>query len=292
MNIKEKTAGLSVISNTLLIVLKLISGIISGSLSILSEAIHSLMDLLAAVIAYFSVKISDTPPDKEHPYGHGKFENISGVVEGLLILIASFWIIFEAIQNIIQNKKIESKSIGWGIVVMTISSIVNIIVSRRLYKVAKTTHSIALEADALHLKLDVYTSIGVAVGLLIIWFSDFLFKIHLSILDPVIAILVALMIFREAFILIRKAFSPLVDIGFSNEEIEHVKQIIEKHNLKYHNLRTRIAGNYRFIDFHLEFEHQTSLLEAQQTRKIIKSELQKAFEKTDVTIQTDTVNHL
>jgi len=290
MNIKEKTAGLSVISNTLLIILKLISGIISGSVSILSEAIHSLMDLLAAVIAYFSVKISDTPPDKEHPYGHGKFENISGVVEGLLILIASFWIISEAIQNIIHHKSINS--VSWGIVVMTISSIVNIIVSRRLYKVAKTTHSIALEADALHLKLDVYTSIGVAVGLLIIWLSDFLFKINLSILDPVIAILVALMIFREAFILIRKAFSPLVDIGFSNEEIEHVKQIIEKHNLKYHNLRTRIAGNYRFIDFHLEFEHHISLLEAQQTRKIIKSELQKAFEKTDVTIQTDTVNHL
>lgn len=285
MNIKEKTAGLSILSNISLIIIKLIVGVFSGSVSIISEAIHSTMDLLAAVIAFFSVRISDNPPDKEHPYGHGKFENISGVIEGLLILVASFWIIEEAIKKIISQQPIDS--IGWGIAVMFISSIVNFFVSKKLYKVAQSTHSIALEADALHLKVDVYTSMGVAIGLGFIWLSELVLSKPLFILDPIIAILVALLILRESFILIKKAFSPLVDIGFNLEDTEKIIQIISKYNLTYHNLRTRIAGNYRFIDFHLEFNPSTTLKEAQEVRKKIKADLQSSFENTDVTIQTD-----
>ncbi len=285
MNIKEKTAGLSILSNISLIIIKLIVGLFSGSVSIISEAIHSTMDLLAAVIAFFSVRISDNPPDKEHPYGHGKFENISGVIEGLLILVASFWIIEEAVKKIISQTPIDS--IGWGIAVMFISSIVNFFVSKKLYKVAKSTHSIALEADALHLKVDIYTSMGVAIGLGFIWLSELVLPKPLFILDPIIAILVALLILRESFILIKKAFSPLVDIGFNLEDTEKIIQIISKYNLTFHNLRTRIAGNYRFIDFHLEFNPSTTLKEAQEVRKKIKADLQSSFENTDVTIQTD-----
>ena len=164
MNAKVKIARLSIVSNTLLIMMKLAAGIISGSVSIISEAIHSSMDLVAAVIAYFSVRVSDNPPDSRHPYGHGKVENISGVIEAILIFIAAIWIILEAVRKLF-GEKIELDSIAIGSVVMIVSAIVNTIVSRKLYKVARETNSVALEADALHLKTDVYTSAGVALGL-------------------------------------------------------------------------------------------------------------------------------
>lgn len=196
---KVKTARLSIISNSLLIVMKVVAGLISGSVSILSEAIHSGMDLVAAIIAFFSVKFSDTPPDKEHPYGHGKFENVSGVVEALLIFVAAGWIIYEAIEKITHPSPVENIQIGS--LVMGISAVVNFLVSRRLYKVARKTDSIALEADALHLKTDVLTSLGVAVGLTLIWFT------HWTILDPAVAILVALMIIRESYRLLKNAFN-------------------------------------------------------------------------------------
>lgn len=162
MNSKVKTARLSIISNTFLIILKLTVGILSGSVSIISEAIHSSMDLLAAVIAFFSVKLSDTPPDTRHPYGHGKLENISGVIEAVLIFVAAGLIITEAIKKI-TGESFELEIIWVGALVMLISAVVNWLVSRKLYNVARETNSIALEADALHLKTYVYTSLGVAV---------------------------------------------------------------------------------------------------------------------------------
>jgi cation diffusion facilitator family transporter len=153
MNAKVSIARLSIISNTLLILMKLVVGLISGSVSILSEAIHSSMDLIAAIIAFFSVRVSDNPPDSRHPYGHGKIENISGVIESLLIFLAAVWIIIEAVKKLF-GEKIELDSIALGSIVMLLSAIVNTFVSRRLYKVARSTNSVALEADALHLKTE------------------------------------------------------------------------------------------------------------------------------------------
>jgi cation diffusion facilitator family transporter len=167
MNSKTKIARLSVASNALLIVMKLVVGVISGSVSIISEAIHSSMDLIAAIIAFFAVRVSDTPPDPEHPYGHGKVENVSGVIEGLLILVAAILIIIEAVKKLL-GETFELESLWLGAVVMFVSAVVNTIVSRKLYKVARATNYVALEADALHLKTDVYTSLGVAAGLCLI----------------------------------------------------------------------------------------------------------------------------
>src|SRR4030043_2449559 len=185
MNPKVKTARLSIISNTLLIIMKVFVGIISGSVSIISEAIHSSMDLVAALIAYFSVSVSDNPPDSKHPYGHGKVENISGVIEAFLIFIAAALIIIEAIRKL-TGKPFELEIIWIGALVMLLSAVVNTIVSQKLYKIAHETKSIALEADALHLKTDVYTSLGVAVGLGLIAVTG------IKWLDPIVAIRVAL----------------------------------------------------------------------------------------------------
>ena len=145
MNKKVRVARLSILSNSLLIVLKLIAGLLSGSVSIISEAIHSFMDLLASFVAFFSVRISDTPADERHPYGHGKFENISGFFEALLIFLAAGLIITEAVKKLIHPAEVEK--LGWGISVMAISGIVNFFVSRVLFRSAKKHGSIAIEAD-------------------------------------------------------------------------------------------------------------------------------------------------
>jgi len=280
MNAKVRIARLSIISNSLLIVMKLAVGIISGSVSIISEAIHSSMDLVAAIIAFFSVKVSDNPPDSRHPYGHGKVENISGVIEALLIFAAAIWIIFEAVRKLL-GEEIVLEKIWIGSIVMVISAIVNIIVSRKLYKVAKETKSVALEADALHLKTDVYTSAGVAVGLILILLTD------IKWLDPVVAILVAFFILRESYVLLKRAFSPLLDTAWSDDEIDGLEKKLNEMEVNYHDLRTRVAGNYRFIDIHIEIPEDESVGHAHEYCDRIENELTSSYENLSVTIHVE-----
>ena len=190
MNRAARMARLSILSNTVLILMKLAVGILSGAVSIISEAIHSLMDLAAAVMAFFSIRIAQRPADTEHPYGHEKVENVSGVIEAVLIFVAAALIVVEAVKKLIHREPVAHLELG--VAVMAVSGIVNTIVSRILYRVSRQEQSVALEADALHLKTDVYSSLGVAVGLLLIVVLNRVF--HLSwayYLDPVVAIVIA-----------------------------------------------------------------------------------------------------
>jgi cation diffusion facilitator family transporter len=280
MNAKVKIARLSILSNTLLIIMKLAAGLVSGSVSIISEAIHSSMDLIAAIIAYFSVRVSDNPPDSRHPYGHGKIENISGVIEAFLIFVAAVWIIIEAIKKLL-GEKIELESIALGSAVMVISAIVNAFVSRRLYKVARETNSVALEADALHLKTDVYTSVGVAIGLGLIMVTK------INWLDPVVAIIVALFIIKESFQLLTKAFTPLLDTAWEEEEIEELESKLKRMDVNYHDLRTRVAGNYKFLDLHIQIPEDVSVGSAHKYCDKIENELTECYDNLTVTIHVE-----
>jgi cation diffusion facilitator family transporter len=280
MNAKVKIARLSILSNTLLILMKVVVGIISGSVSIISEAIHSSMDLIAALIAFFSVKVSDTPPDSRHPYGHGKVENISGVIEAILIFIAAALIIFEAVRKLLGEPIVLDK-IWIGSIIMIVSAAINTYVSHRLYKVARQTKSVALEADALHLKTDVYTSIGVAVGLLLIVITD------IQWLDPVVAIIVALFIIKESYTLLRRAFTPLLDTAWNEDEIEDLERKLNELEVNYHSLRTRIAGNYRFIDIHIEVPKEETVGDAHKYCDEIENDLMDNYENLNVTIHVE-----
>jgi cation diffusion facilitator family transporter len=280
MNAKTSIARLSVASNSLLIVMKVIVGVMSGSVSIISEAIHSSMDLVAALIAFFAVRVSDTPPDLRHPYGHGKVENISGVIEGVLILAAAAMIIVEAVKKLI-GEPYELESIWIGSLVMLISAIVNTIVSRKLYKVARETNSVALEADALHLKTDVYTSLGVAIGLGLIMLTG------IKWLDPVVAILVALFIIKESYNLITRAFSPLLDTAWGDADIRDLERRLNNMEVSYHDLRTRIAGNYRFVDIHVEIPENESVGDAHNYCDKIEDALKDAYSNLTVTIHVE-----
>ena len=282
MNEKVRTARLSIISNCSLIIMKLLAGIFSGSVSIISEAIHSGMDLLASVIAFLSVKKSDTPPDREHPYGHGKVENISGVIEAILIFIAAGWIIFEAIHKIIKPEPIENIEVGAA--VMAVSAFINFLVSRKLYKVAKKTDSIALEADALHLKTDVYTSIGVAFGLMLIWITGWKF------LDPIVAISVAMLILKESYSLLQNAYSPLLDTSLSTDENNLIGDVITHKGLSYHDLRSRKSGQYKFADVHLELPENMVLKDVHRICDEIEAEIKNKISNIEIQIHVEP-NH-
>jgi cation diffusion facilitator family transporter len=244
---KEKAARLSIISNTMLIVLKLIVGIIMQSVSVISEAVHSGIDLIAAIIAYFSVRESGKPADREHRYGHGKIENVSGTVEALLIFAAGIYIITAALQKLYSGR-IEIEALGIGAAVMALSAVVNWFVSNYLLRTARKSDSVALEADALHLRTDVYTSAGVFAGLVAIHVTG------LAVLDPIIAMGVALLIFKAAYDLSKNAFLHILDISLPEEDEKVIQEVLESYSKKfieYHKLRTRKSGADRYIDMHL-----------------------------------------
>lgn len=282
-NIRSKVALLSVISNSFLITIKAIAGFLSGSVSILSEAIHSAMDLLASFIALFSVTYAYRPADKKHPYGHGKMENISGVIEGLLIFIAAALIIKEAVGKLLHPEPLQQEYLA--ITVMAVSAIVNFFISSILYRVAKREDSIALEADALHLKTDVYTSAGVAIGLVLMKITGLYW------LDPVVAILVAGLIVKEAYELVSTAFSPLLDAKLPDAEEAVIKEVLEKyeqlHQVTYHDLKTRKAGSARYVDFHLEMASDITVSQSHEICDQIEMEITGSLPQTSVNIHVE-----
>lgn len=284
-NKKVRVAALSIISNSVLIILKIVAGILSGSISIISEAIHSGMDLVASIIAFFSVRMSSKPADKKHPYGHGKIENVSGVIEGILIFIAAGLIIVEGVKKLFHPMEITDTFVA--VAVMVFAGIVNTIVSRMLYKVAKEEDSIALEADALHLKTDVYTSLGVGVGLLLIKLTG------ITILDPIVAILVAGLIIKEAWSLCRNAFGPLMDTKLSDDDENKIKVTMDKFKdeiVDYHELRTRKSGNVKYIDFHMTVREGLTIKESHMLSDKIEQDLEKILKNTNINIHFEPGN--
>ena len=244
---KTKAAQLSIVSNTVLIVMKLVVGIMMQSVSVVSEAVHSGVDLIAAIIAWFAVKESGKPADDEHQFGHGKIENVAGTIEAVLIFGAAFYIIWEAVQKLIKGSaEIENLWIGAGI--MGVSALANYLVSRHLLNVAVKTDSIALEADGMHLRTDVYTSVGVLGGLVAIKLTG------IAMLDPLVAIVVACLILKAAYDLTKSAFFHILDIKLPDDEEAVIHKVLQENAhrfLEYHKLRTRKSGHIRHIDMHL-----------------------------------------
>jgi cation diffusion facilitator family transporter len=278
---KIRAAQLSVCSNSLLVLLKLGVGLWIGSVAVLSEAIHSGTDLLAALIAFFAVRASDAPPDAKHPYGHGKMESVSGIAEALLILGAGAYIIYKAVQALIHAR--ESRLVGWGVAVMALSAIVNFFVARHLFRVARATESVALEADAHHLGIDIWTSLGVVAGLALVWITGR----HLF--DPLVALSVAFFILRTGWHILRRAFSPLLDEQLPEEEVRAVEAIMANHAdiLGWHKLRTRKSGSQRHIDVHIQVDDDMSLKDAHRLTEDLEDAMRAALPNLSVMIHTE-----
>ncbi len=286
---KSRAALVSVISNTALVLMKLAAGLLMGSVSVISEAAHSAVDLTAAVIAFFSVKTSGKPADEGHPFGHGKIENISGTVEALLIFLAAGWIIFEAIEKLRFPKPLEA--VGWGVAVMLVSAVVNIAVSRMLFKVGRETDSPALQADAWHLRTDVYTSAGVMAGLALIVLGNRLFPgMDFNWLDSVTAIAVALWIMKAAYDLTLQSARDLLDVPLPAGEEAWIRDLIvgQRPTIRgYHYLRTRKAGHYRFIEFHIQVDSQMTVEASHNLARKLSKAIKERFPHTTVMIHIE-----
>ncbi len=285
---KKQAAGLSVFSNILLTLLKLLAGIVSGSMSIVAEAAHSGIDLVASFVALFSVRVSDRPADQEHPYGHGKIENISGVLEAALIFLISLWIIAEAVEKL--SVGVEVQYLPAGIAVMTVSLVVNAAVSRILYRVAYRTRSIALEADAVHLHSDILTSAGVMFTLAVIFIAGYFWQVNLTFLDPAFSILIALYIIRLGWKLTKKSYPGLLDERVNPEleaEIRSVIKMFCSDCYTFHKLRTRQAGPRVHIDFHLQITPDTPIESAHQLSHNLSRIIEEKIPDSEVTIHIE-----
>lgn len=278
---KVRAARLSIYSNTSLVLLKLVAGVLSGSVSVVSEALHSASDLLASWIAYFSVRVSDRPADADHPYGHGKIESVSGLAEALLIFGAAGYIIYEAIRKLIVREPVEHLELG--IAVMAISALANVFVARYLFRVAKQTDSLALEADGEHLRTDVVTSAGVMLGLLLARVTGW------HVLDPLVAMAVAIIIFQAAWRLSRSAMGPLLDRQLPEEDLEIVRGVLESAVgvRGYHKLRSRKSGASRHIDAHVMMDDNLSLLDAHALTERIEDEIRDRLPNVEISLHTE-----
>lgn len=282
MDPRVSAARISVLSNTLLVVAKLAVGLAIQSVSIISEAIHSGLDLVAAGIAFWSVQQAAKPADQTHKYGHGKIENLSGAAEALLIFVAAVWIVSEAVHKLRYGGDVGS--VTWGLAVMGASALVNTGVSRHLFRVAKKTDSMALQADALHLSTDVFTSLGVFGGLILLHFTGLWW------LDPAVAVGVALLIMKAAYELFLQAVQPLADVKLPDEEEAEVVAILERHAGEYvswHSLRTRKAGAQRHIDLHLVAHRNESLGDVHHLCDQIEAEIEGRFPGASVLIHPE-----
>lgn len=286
---KTRVALLSVASNTVLVLMKLVVGILIGSVSVISEAIHSGMDLAAALIAWFSVRTSSKPADADHPFGHGKIENVSGTVEAVLIFLAAGWIIYEAVQKFIHPQPVESAY--WGVGVMLVSAVTNTIVSQRLFRVGRATDSVALQADAWHLRTDVYTSAGVMAGLALIWLGEWILPGYdLDWLDPVCAIAVALLIVKAAYDLTVQSARDLLDANLPGEEEAWIRVLIEEQRgtvRGYHYLRTRKAGHFRFVEFHVQVDREMTVERSHRLAQFLSAAIKERLPHATVTIHIE-----
>jgi cation diffusion facilitator family transporter len=275
-------AKFSVYSNSILVVLKLIVGIFTLSVSVISEAIHSGTDLIAALIANYSVRKSTRPADDGHSFGHGKFESLSGAAEAMLILVAAIIIIYEAAGKLLNHQGVLI--VDAGIAVMGFSALMNFTISRYLFKIAKKHKSLALEADAMHLKTDVWTSFGVFAGLLVYRVTN------IPEIDPIVAIIVAVIIIRAAIMLTRKSTFELLDHSLTAEEesaiCEAIKSVTGEAGT-YHGLRTRRSGRDSFIDFHLVLPKDFAVEKAHKICDDIEQKILDRLPNSNLTIHVE-----
>lgn len=286
--IKEKkiAAVLSIVSNTSLILLKILAGIISGSISIISEAIHSGSDLLASIITLFSVSESHKPADNDHQFGHGKYEDFTSFIEGMLIILAAFYIIYEALKKIFFSLYSEIDA-NIGLAVMIISVIANFFVSAYLFKIAKKTGSTALYADGEHLRTDIYSSLAVLGGLLLVKLTGN------HIFDPLMAIFVAIIIFIAGFRICEAAKKSLLDTSLSENENSQIKEIIAKYIedgvISLKSLRTRKAGLKKNIEITLIVEGNMHISTSHVLCDKIEAEIDAHLKNTDILIHLEPV---
>ena len=281
---KTSAALLSIASNTVLIALKIVAGVITGSVAILTEALHSGIDLIASVIAYISVRRSDQPPDRDHPFGHQKYENLAAAFEGVLILVGAGIVVFESVRRL-GGEANELEEIPLGIAIIALTIVVNVVVSTFLGRRARETESAALEGDAAHLRTDAATSIAVLLGLALVHLTGY------DWLDPVIALVVAVAIVTAGWRLVTRSSRVLVDETLPDDELEAIRQVVLRFGPRgvagFHKLRARHAGAFHHVDMHVQFRAGTTLEDAHDVAHALQDEIATVLDGADVLIHLE-----
>jgi cation diffusion facilitator family transporter len=280
---KSGAAALSVASNSVLIAIKLAAGAITGSIAIVTEAVHSLIDLVASVVAFVSVRKADEPADAEHPYGHEKVESLAATIEGMLILIGAGIIVYEATHRLVAGAEVER--LGVGIAVMGFSVLANLAVSTVLSRQARQHDSPALEGDAAHLRTDALTSLGVLAGLALVQVTG------VVAFDSITALIVAAAIVAAGLRIIRRSSGVLVDEALPEAEMDRIEAAIAAARTPevagYHKLRARRAGSRRYIDLHVQYRSGTSLELAHELAHRMRDEIEAGVPRAEVLIHVE-----
>jgi cation diffusion facilitator family transporter len=266
-----------------LITLKVVVGALSGSLSILAQATDSFLDLFAISVTFLAIRVASKPADTEHPFGHGKAENFAAITQAVLIFVAAGSIIWSAVLRIENDTSIEMTEAG--IVVMAVSIVASILLSRYLRRAAKKEDSPALEANAHNIAADVYSAAAVLAGLLVVRFTG------LTIIDPVMALIVAMFIIKVAWDVLISSVGALVDVKLPEEEEAAIRGAITEHFggevVSFHRLRTRKAGHMRYIDLHLVMPGKMTLEESHDMCDHLEKDIRNRLRRTDVTIHVE-----
>jgi cation diffusion facilitator family transporter len=280
---KSGAAALSIASNALLVAIKLAAGAITGSIAIVTDAVHSLIDLVASVVAFVSVRKAEEPADAEHPYGHEKVESLAATIEGLLILVGAAIIVYEATRRLVVGAEVET--LGVGIAVMSFSLLANLLVSTILARQARAHDSPALEGDAAHLRADAMTSLGVIVGLVLVEVTGN------AAFDSITALLVAAAIVLAGLRIVRSSSGVLVDETLPSEELDRIEAAIAAARTPemagYHKLRARRAGSRRYIDLHVQYRSGTSLERAHELAHLMRRRIEATIPRAEVLIHVE-----
>ena len=276
----KKFIYLAIAAAVATISLKLFAYFLTGSVGLFSDALESCVNLIAAVVALFMITLAEKPADEEHAYGHYKAEYFSSAIEGGLIVLAAFSIIWSAIPRLIHPQPLEN--VGFGLLVSVGASGINLAVGLILIKYGRKNNSITLEADGKHLMTDVYTSIGVLIGIAVVKLSGWL------ILDGIVAIGVALNIVWTGYQLMRRSALGLLDSGIPETDrlkITKTLETLKQHNLDYHSLMTRQAGQRKFVALHVLMPGEWTIQEGHNRIEKIESDIRALFD-SPVTVFT------
>ena len=290
--LKYLVAALSVFSNATLLLLKLIVGFSMGSIAVISEAAHSAIDVFAALVAVVGVQQAGVPADRDHPFGHGKFENLSALIQALLIFIAAAWIVYQSVEKLLHPHALQR--LGPGVIVMFVSAVVNLAVGLVLLRVGRKSESVALRADAWHCLTDVYTSAGVMAALCVLWLvRRWLPFADASWVDPLAALAVAFLIVKAAWDLTLESLRDLLDVSLPKKEEEAIVAILHTQFpqiLSFHNLRTRRSGAVRFFEFHIFVDPAMTVAASHELHHAIAEEVKTRFPGAQVMVHIEPSN--
>lgn len=284
---KRRVTAVSIVGAVAITTIKLLAGLMTGSLGILSEAAHSGLDFVAAAITFFSVRVSDRPADADHPFGHQKFENFSAFVETGLLLVTCVWIVWEAIHRLLYNQ-VEIRPSGWAFAVMFGSIAVDYSRSRALMRVARKYESQAIEADALHFSTDIWSSLVVILGLALVWAGRHYGIPALRMADPLAAIGVSAIVAFISLQLGRRTLDALLDAapaglqGTLEARVHEVEQV-----LGVDRLRVRRAGNRYFVDTIIAVPRSLPLEHVDAIADRVQDKIREVLPRADVMIHTE-----